>query len=495
MTFLPLFIAIPLVAAFLIPLLSKLWKPLAPIIANVTAFILFILSLYGIAVIQGLPMLVYKFGNWPPPIGIVFGSDALSAFMVLVISIIIFSGAIFAVRYLDHYTGHWKFWTLYMLITTGLMGISVTGDLFNMFVWIEISAIASYALVSFGVEAEELEASFKYMVMGEIGGMTLLLAIALIYAKTSTLNLADIALSLQSIKNTTFFWSILGLLLFAFFIKAALVPFHTWLPDAHPSAPAPISSLLSGVFIKVLGIYTSARFIFNIFGLSRENAPFFFDILIGLGLLSIIFAGITALNQNDYKRLLGFSTVSQVGYIMLGLGIGNFYGVAGAILYILAHALSKGLLFLTSGSVVYATGTRDINQLKGLGEKMPTTAWSFRFGALSLIGLPPLVGFFAKFLIALGAIKQGFLWLAIVAIGFSGVTLAYLLRIENRVYMRENGGEVKESPFLMRVAMVLLVILIILLGITYKPLMDFVIQPATEALLRGTEYINLIFGG
>jgi len=142
MTFLPLFIAIPLVAAFLIPLLSKLWKPLAPIIANVTAFILFILSLYGIAVIQGFPMLVYKFGNWPPPIGIVFGFDALSAFMVLVISIIIFSGAIFAVRYLDHYTGHWKFWTLYMLITTGLMGISVTGDLFNMFVWIEISAIA-----------------------------------------------------------------------------------------------------------------------------------------------------------------------------------------------------------------------------------------------------------------------------------------------------------------------------------------------------------------
>ncbi len=495
MAFLPLLFALPLLGAFLIPLLSKLWKPFAPLIGNIISFVLFVLALYGIAITQAVPMVVYKFGNWAPPIGIVFGFDAFSAFMVLVISIVVFTGAIFAINYLKHYTGQWKFWTLYMLITAGLMGISITGDLFNMFVWIEISAIASYALVSFGIEHEELEAAFKYMVMGEIGGMTLLLTIALIYAKTSTLNLADIGISLQGIKYTTFYWSILGLLLFAFSIKAALVPFHFWLPDAHPSAPAPISSLLSGIFIKVLGIYTSARLIFNIFGLSRENAPFFFNILLGIGLLSIIFAGITALSQNDYKRLLGYSTVSQIGYIMLGFGIGNFYGVAGAILYILAHGVSKALLFLTSGSVVYATGERDINKLGGLGEAMPTTAWSYRIGALSLIGLPPLVGFFAKFLIALGAIKQGFLWLAIVAIGFSGVTLGYLLKIENNVYMRKNGTQIKESPFLMRVAMVLLVILIIILGIGYKPIFDFVIQPATEALLRGTEYINLIFGG
>lgn len=495
MIFLPLLFALPLLAAFLIPLLSKLWKPFAPIIGNIVAFVLFVLSLYGIAITQVMPMIVYKFGNWPPPIGIVFGFDAFSAFMVLVISIVVFTGALFGINYLKHYTGQWKFWTLYMLITAGLMGTSITGDLFNMFVWIEISAIASYALVSFGIEHEELEAAFKYMVMGEIAGMTLLLTIALIYAKTSTLNLADIGISLQEIKNTTFFWSILGLLLFSFSVKAALVPFHFWLPDAHPSAPAPISSLLSGIFIKVLGIYTSARFIFNIFGLNREETPLFFNILVGIGLLSIIFAGITALNQRDYKRLLGYSTVSQVGYIILGFGVGNYYGIAGAILYILAHGISKALLFLTSGSVVYTTGERDINKLGGLGEKMPTTAWSFRIGALSLVGLPPLVGFFAKFLIALGAIKQGFLWLAIVAIGFSGVTLGYLLKIENNVYLKKNGIQVKESPLLMRVAMVFLVILIIALGIGYKQVFDLIIQPATEALLRGSEYIKLIFGG
>lgn len=495
MIFLPLLFALPLVAAFLIPLLSKFWKPFAPIISNITSFVLFILALYGISVVQQTPMVVYKMGNWPPPIGIVMGFDALSAFMVLCISIIVFAGNLFSIRYLDHYTGHWKFYTLYMLITAGMMGISITGDLFNMFVWIEISAIASYALVSFGVEAEELEASFKYMVMGEIGGMMLLLAIALIYAKTSTLNLADISISLQSLKNTTFFWFILGLLLFAFSIKAALVPFHFWLPDAHPSAPAPISSLLSGIFIKVLGIYTTARLTFNIFGLSRENAPLFFNILIGIGLLSIVFASLVALNQNDYKRLLGYSSVAQVGFIILGFGIGNYYGIAGAICYILAHALAKGLLFLTSGSVVYATGTRDINRLAGLGERMPTTAWSFRIGGLSLIGLPPFVGFFAKLFIALGAIKAGFLWLAITVIGFSVITLAYLLKIENNVFMKQGKSVAKESPFTMRVAMVLLVVLIFAFGIGFKPLVDFVIQPAAEALLRGLAYAHLIFGG
>jgi len=285
------------------------------------------------------------------------------------------------------------------------------------------------------------------------------------------------------------------MMLLAFSIKAAFVPFHSWLPDAHPAAPAPISSLLSGIFIKVLGMYTTARLVFNVFGLSRANAPAFFNILIGIGLLSIAFAGITALSQKDYKRLLGYSSVSQVGYIMLGFGIGNYYGVAGAIFYILAHALGKGLLFLTSGSVVNATGTRDITKLAGLGEQMSTTAWSFRLGSMSLIGLPPLVGFFAKYFIILGALKANFWWLAIVAIALSVLTLGYLLKIENNVFMKKAKEAVKKSPFTMRIAMVFLVILIIAFGIGFQQINDFLIGPAAHALLRGLEYAHLVFGG
>ncbi len=493
MSFIPLFFVLPLLSAFLIPILGKIFKPLVWIVSTVVSFILFIIALYGLSATRVIPMIVYKMGNWPPPLGIVMAFDSYSALMVLVISILVFAGCLFSLRYMSHYTGQWKFYSLLMLMTAGMMGICITGDLFNMFVFLEIAAISSYALVAFGVGPEELEASFKYMVMGEIGGLTFLLSIALIYAKTSTLNLADISNSLQAIQGTTFFWMILGMLLFAFSIKAALVPFHSWLPDAHPAAPAPISSLLSGVFIKVLGIYTASRLIFNVFGLSRDTAPLFFNILIGLGFLSIIFAGLTALNQKDYKRLLGFSSVSQIGYIMLGFGIGNFNGVAGALFFILAHGVAKGLLFLTSGAVVNATGTRELTKIPGLGESMPTTAWSFRIGALSLIGLPPLVGFFAKFLIVLGAVEAGYLWIAIAAVVLSGLTLAYLLKIENNVFMKQGKTNAKQAPYTMRLAMVLLVVLALALGIGFLPIVEWVISPAAHALLRGLEYSQLVF--
>ncbi len=494
MTFIPMFFVLPLLAAFIIPILGKFAKSIIWIFVSLISFALFIIALYGVAVTQQFPMLVYQMGNWPPPLGIVMAFDSLSAFMTLVISILVFAGAVFSFRYMSHYTGQWKFYTLYMLITAGMMGISITGDLFNMFVFLEIAAISSYALVAFGVDAEELEASFKYMVMGEVGGLTFLLAIALLYAKTSTLNLADMSNSLQMIGQTPFFWMVLGMLLFAFSIKAAFVPFHSWLPDAHPAAPAPISSLLSGIFIKVLGMYTMARLVFNVFGLSRANAPAFFNILIGIGLLSIAFAGVTALSQKDYKRLLGYSSVSQVGYIMLGFGIGNFYGVAGAIFYILAHALAKGLLFLTSGSVVHATGTRELSKLAGLGEKMSTTAWSFRFGSMSLIGLPPLVGFFAKYYIIWGALNAGLIWLAVVAILLSVLTLGYLLKIENNVFLKKGKAQVSKAPFTMRIAMVFLVVLIVLFGVGFQQIVEFLVGPAANALLRGVEYASLVFG-
>ncbi|UCG92882.1 MAG: hypothetical protein JSV97_04025 [candidate division WOR-3 bacterium] len=243
MLFIPLLFALPLITAFVIPILGKIYKPLVWIVTTVVSFILFIIALYGVAVTQEIPMSVYKMGNWPPPLGIVMAFDSFSAFMVLMISIIVFTTSLFSLRYLSRFTGQWKFYTLFMLMTAGMMGISITGDLFNMFVFLEIAAISSYALVAFGIEGEELEASFKYMVMGEIGGLTFLLAIALIYAKTSTLNLADISNSMQVIRGTTFFWMIIGMMLFAFSIKAGLVPFHTWAPDAYPAAPAPISSL------------------------------------------------------------------------------------------------------------------------------------------------------------------------------------------------------------------------------------------------------------
>lgn len=495
MAFIPLYFTLPLVSAFLIPILGKIFKPLVWILSTVVSFILFILALYGIAVTQETPLIVYKMGSWAPPLGIVMAFDSFSAFMVLVIAIIVFACCLFSIRFLSKYTGQWKFYTLVMLMTAGMMGIVITGDLFNMFVFLEIAAIASYALVAFGIKGEQFEASFKYMVMGEIGGLTFLLAIALLYAKVSTLNLADISMSLQTIHNTTFFWMVLGLVVFAFSIKAALVPFHSWCLDAYPAAIAPISSLLAGICTKVFGIYTIARIVFNVFGLTRAQDPWFFNLLIGMGLLSILFAGITAINQKDYKRLLAYSSVSQVGFIMLGFGIGNYEGVMGAVFYILAHGLAKALLFFTSGSIVHRTDKTSIAELGGLGEHMPTTAWSFRVGAMSVIGLPPFVGFWAKLFIIIGAVKAGMLWIAIVTGALSVLSLVYLLKIENGVFMKKAKAIVKKAPFTMRIAMVFLVILIIAIGIGFQPIKDYVTGPAAHALLRGIEYAHLVFKG
>jgi multicomponent Na+:H+ antiporter subunit D len=496
MNYLPLFTVLPLLGAFLTPLLSKIFEKIGDIIGTIITTLLLILSIYSTFLLPIFGNLyVYEIGKWPIspiPLGIIFAFDSLSLLMVLTINLLSFACALYSVRYLDNYTGRWKFWTLFLLMVAGLNGIAITGDLFNLFVFTEISAIASYALVAFGVEKEDLEASFKYQVIGEIGGLTILLAIALIYAKTSTLNMADIARTLASENKGILFWFIISLLTFGFLIKSALFPFHFWLPDAHSQAPAPISAMLSGIFIKILGIYSLSRLVFNIFGLNRSNAPHYFDILIILGILSIIVAGFIALQQRNYKRLLAYSTISQVGYIFVGIGIGNFWGIVGALSLIFAHALGKGLLFLTAGSVEKALGTLDIEELCASPKRLPFYGVIYTLGALSLAGVPPFFGFFPKLFLILGAIKEKMLGVGLVLGIFSVLTLAYLLKITNKVFTKK-GGEKVEVPISTLFSFLLLVGLIFILGIFYfNYLYPNLIEKAGEAIMRGIEYAKLV---
>ncbi|MEO0049789.1 MAG: proton-conducting transporter membrane subunit, partial [candidate division WOR-3 bacterium] len=337
---LPLFVALPLGGAFLVPLLSKLWSRFADLIANIVVSALLGISIYGLLIVNaaGLPM-HYWVGGWRV-IGIAMWFDPLTALIVLVINIVGLCATIYSVRYLDRYTtGRWKFFTLLLLLIAGLNGLAISGDLFNMYVFIEISAIASYALVAFGTEEEEVEAAFKYMVLGEVGGAVLLFGIALLYARASTLNLAHLSQVLAGMGRTPFYWFVIATLLVGFAIKMGMEPFHAWLADAHFSAPAPISAMLSGVFIKVTGVYGMCRLMFNVFGVSRAETPAFFNLLIAFGAVSMVLGGLLAYSQKDYKRLLAYSSISQIGYILVALGIGNFWGVAGAMFHILAHAL------------------------------------------------------------------------------------------------------------------------------------------------------------
>jgi multicomponent Na+:H+ antiporter subunit D len=497
-SFLPLFVVIPMATAFLIPLFAKLWQRSSDLIANAAGAALLGLSVYGsVQLFDASPALTYRMGGWASTLGITLVYDHLTALVALAVNAVGLAALLFSVRYLDHYTGRWKFFSLFMLVLAGLNGVTITGDIFNLFVFIEISAVASYALVAFGTDFDELEAGFKYMVIGEIGGTAILLAIALLYAKASTLNMAVVSQVMAGFGRTPLFWFIVATFLVGFAVKMAMVPFHAWLPDAHPSAPAPVSALLSGVFIKVLGVYAMSRLMFNVFGLSRDNAPAFFNLLIGFGVLSIVAGGLLAYAQKDYKRLLAYSSVSQIGYILIGLGIGNYWGIVGALFHIMAHAVGKGLLFLTAGSVEHATGTRDLDKLSGLEKSMPVTAWSYLLGSLSLAGVPPFAGFFSKLFIIVGALSAGMYWLAILAALFSTVTLGYLVKVLNKAFFTHRDREstpAREVPATMLIAMLGLVVLTMALGIGFKPVLDRLVGPAANVLLQGIGYAQGVLG-
>ncbi len=261
-----LFITIPLAIAFIISVVGKLNKRLPDILANLSCLLIVILSfimLNKLMVVSYRPI-VYKVGGWIPPIGISMVVDGLSILTLITVNIIALVSVIYSISYMEQYTDKTKYYTLFMLMLSGMNGVIITGDLFNLFVFVEIATIASASLVAFGTEHEELEASFRYLVLGSVASLLILLGIAIIYSFTSTLNMADINQTLLANNNSIVVNFVAIFFLMGFGLKAAIVPFHAWLPDAHPSAPAPISAMLSGVLIKSLGVYALVRVLFNV---------------------------------------------------------------------------------------------------------------------------------------------------------------------------------------------------------------------------------------
>ena len=499
MNWIPLFVIIPLGMAFIMPIISKLWKGLPDLAGNVVTAFLAGLSLWAIQFSS--QTFTYYAGGWTPvdgvPIGIAMVFDGLTLIMLLIINIVAICATLYSVNYMKLYTEKGKYYTLFLLMVAGLNGVVLSGDLFNLFVFLEISAIASYALVAFGIESEELEASFKYQILGGTGSMLILLSIAIFYYLTGTLNLADASNILQSHVSHPAFYFCVVLLLVGFGLKAALMPFHSWLPDAHPSAPAPISAMLSGVVIKVLGVYAMIRIFFNVFGLSTNQ--FFMNILLTLGLLSMVAGAFLALGQEDLKRLLAYSSISQIGYIVFALGLGTNLGTLGAIFHMMNHAASKSLLFLNSGAVVYRTGSRHMPDLGGLSGPMPVTSATSLIGSFSISGLPPMGGFWSKLVIIWAAIESGHLILAIIAVLASIVTLAYYLKAQKLTFrgvLKDAYANLKEAPLLMSFTMVVMAIVALFLGLLLIPaLKGIILDPAVAAIQGGLNYASLVLGG
>ncbi|MFC1645867.1 complex I subunit 5 family protein [Candidatus Omnitrophota bacterium] len=492
MNIIPLFIAIPLGFGFLIPMITRRmsFRYLCDILANLATFSLLILSLFTIG-----KTYIYQMGAWPLPIGINLVLDGLSSIMLIVINLVSFMATLYSVKYMEMYTSKLRYYSLFLIMVAGMNGVVLTGDLFNLFVFLEIASIASYALVGFGCYHEELEASFKYLVLGSVASTFVLLAIAITYATIGTLNMAQASILMQAsgISTTLLFAQVLFLV--GFGLKAALVPFHAWLPDAHPSAPAPISAMLSGVLIKVLGIYTIMRIFFNVFGVSSN----ILSALMLLGVISMVVGGLLAIGQQDIKRMFAYSSVSQIGYILLALGIATPLAITGAIFYLVNHAISKSLLFLNAGAIEYSTGTRDLDKMGGINTRMPVTGFTSLIGSLSISGIPPFGGFWSKLIIIVAAVKAGYIAWAIVATLVSILTLAYYMKFQKNAMfgsLKEGLEKIKEVPLVMRISMSCLAVLCVIAGLLLIPsLKSSILDAATNVLSRGLDYSSLVLGG
>ncbi|HOK40930.1 MAG TPA: proton-conducting transporter membrane subunit [bacterium] len=501
--FLPLFVAVPLFISFLIQLLNKLPDVIADWLALLSTLFLAIISIY---LIRTNEILIYQMGGWQPPIGINLVFDSFTGVLLTIISLITCLIVIYSFSYMEKFTEKKKYYSLLLLMLSGMNGVVISGDIFNIYVFLEIASIASYALVGFGCEDEELEAAFKYLVLGSVASAFILLGIIFIYGKYGTLNLAQLATYIGNenlINKINLNMIISVLFIMGFGLKAALVPFHAWLPDAHPSAPAPISAMLSGLLIKALGIYVIIRIFFFIFKISLILSY----IIMGLGMLSMFIGVLLALGQWDFKRLLAYHSISQMGYIILSFGIAGaaisknlpssiaLLALIGGIYHLINHSVFKSLLFLCSGAIEYATGTRKIKELGGLREKMPITSLTCFIASLSISGIPPFNGFWSKLIIIIAAILSKFYFAAVITVIVSFLTLLSFIKVQKHILMgelKENLKEIKEVPISMCFSTLMLSILCISLGLFYPLVKTKFLDTAANIILNNYQYIQTI---
>ncbi len=422
-----------------------------------------LVSLAALAVAIGLlgqvlsaGVISYELGGWAPPWGIEYRVDAANALVLLVVALISAVVLTFARESVEREVAGdriYLFYTAWLLCLAGLLGIAITGDAFNLFVFLEISSLSSYALISFSRDRRGLTAAFQYLVMGTIGATFILIGVGLMYAMTGTLNMADLAVRLPAVDDTRTVQAAFAFLTVGIGIKMALFPLHGWLPNSYAFAPSAVTAFLAGTATKV-AIYVWLRFFFTVFGAEFSFTTMQLDWLLGpLALLGIFATSIVATWQNDIKRLLAYSSVAQLGYMALGISLVSVTGVTAALVHLFNHALIKTALFLVLGCIVYRVGSPRIEALAGLGQRMPLTLAAFVVGGLSLVGVPLTVGFISKWYLILAALEQGLWPVALLVVASSLIALIYVWRVVEAAYFREpapgaavNGDEPREAP-------------------------------------------------
>jgi multicomponent Na+:H+ antiporter subunit D len=413
-----LVVVIPLFVSFIVLLCSftpyRWYEWYLSTAATCLSFLISLSLLFS--VLQNGPI-SYRLGGWAPPWGIEYRIDYFSGFMLVIVALVVFVTCVYAgksilgsgslTRQVIGDEGAIQIFTLYLLLSAGLFGIIVTGDMFNLYVFLEVASLSAYALVGIGYKKRSIVAGFNYLILGSIGACLYLLSVGYLYIMTGTLNMADLAQRLPAIYESKVILVAFALLMVGLFIKMALFPLHAWLPDAHGLAPSVVSAILSGCVIEVAA-YAMIRSMFTVF-----TPAFVFEVLPIAGVLSVVamvamIAGSTmALAQTDIKRMLACSSVGQMGYIILGVSIANHTGLTGALVHLFSHAIIKASLFLSVGSVIYQTHIYEISDLEGQGRRMPITFAVFTIGALGMVGVPLTTGFVTEWKLAVGALEAG----------------------------------------------------------------------------------------
>lgn len=466
-------IIVPLLGAPIVMMLRH--RLLSWLITTLISFFILYGALKLLFTVQDGSVIIYELGNWDRDVGIIYKVDIVNAYMLVIIGAISAVVLPYAKTSVDKEIPHDKhhlFYSALLLCITGLMGICITGDAFNVFVFLEVSSLSGYALIAMGKAPHSLTAAYRYLVMGTVGGTFILLGIGFLYMMTGTLNMDVLVETVPGIAETTTARAAFAFLTVGASIKLALFPLHMWLPNCYTYAPSVISAFLSATATKI-SFYVMVRVTYVIFGAAMlSQATQLKFVVLPLALLGIFMGSLSAIKQVNVKKLLAYSSIAQVGYMVLGFSFNNLNGLTGGILHLFNHSLMKGGLFLVVGCVVYRLGNSDIEDFRGLGKRMPYTMFAFALGGLSMIGVPLTAGFVSKWYLILGALDAGLWWVVMLILFASMLAVVYVWKVIEAAYFTEplKERDCKEAPLSLLIPAYVLILASVYFGIVTEPM-------------------------
>lgn len=488
-----LIVVLPLLAAPLVAVFSS--GRLAWALCTLVSWIVFAFACWQLINVISGGVISYAMGGWEPPWGIEYRIDIANALVALIVSGIAAVTLPYALQSVISEIAekqHSLFYAAFMLCLTGLLGITQTGDIFNLFVFLEISSLSSYALISLGKNRQALTAAYQYLIMGTIGATFFLIGIGLLYAMTGTLNMADLSQRLPALFEHRTIHTAFAFIMVGFALKLALFPLHLWLPNAYTYAPSVVTAFLAATATKV-AVYVMLRIIFSVFDFSMIADTPTDELFLLLCVIGILVTSFYAIYQKDSKRLLAYSSVAQIGYMMLGIGFGSMLGLTATLVHLFNHALMKGALFMAIGALVYRVSSSRLENFSGLSKQMPWTFAAIVIGGLSLIGVPGTAGFISKWYLVLAAIeRQNWFIVAVILLG-SLLAVAYVWKLVEVMYFKRpsepdqpapQAALVKEAPLLLLIPTWVLVLANIYFGFSTE-LTVGVAEQAVSMLIPG----------